>query len=240
MLILFYYFDRVIWQVNPCWYSNKLYLYLFSPLSVTFIQFVRGGYTCFFWRTYCFMPFCLCCRQFTLKVAVASSLSSIWWLIDRRAFNYWIEPPLSTHDFGMHPHEQGRRSVVGHFWSFQQSSKKDARRTNEDFWTRCCRHIHLLLQLYNFLFVLFYLVSRSEWFCSFPRLVGQGRLELTFYAFLKSFCERLPQAIIVFLFYSFHDNDKIEEKPQLRSQIEQITNTSKVYFIYKCVYSMYV
>ncbi len=27
-----------------------------------------------------------------------------------------------------------------------------------------------------------------------------------------------------------------KEKPQLRRQIEQITNTFKVYFIYKCVY----
>lgn len=50
-------------------------------------------------------------------------------------------------------------------------------------------------------------------------LFGRGRVGLSYFlfAFLKSFCERLPQAIIVFLFYmelfsSFHDNDRLKRE----------------------------
>lgn len=77
-----------------------------------------------------------------------------------------------------------------------------------------CYSCHSENAFFSFFFFLPHFISGSEPLFS---LFGRGRVNLCF-AMLKSFCERLPQAIIVFLFYmelftSFHVNDKIRETP---------------------------
>lgn len=55
-----------------------------------------------------------------------------------------------------------------------------------------------VVKLYFFLFFFFYTKERVILLFS---LFGRGRVGLSYvFAFLGSFCERLPQAIIVFLF----------------------------------------
>lgn len=239
-------------------------MYLFSPASVTFSGLVRGVSTCFVWRIYCLFALCLCswslwpeCFQQICTLTVFKSWS-VTILVLLESFGSelsiissddgWIEKPWIT---GSNPHprphttqfwdsatETGGKICSSLLWSSQSSSTRDARRTNETFWTL---PRHSMLQAHTFVLTVvklsfFLSFCTKEWVILLFSLIGRGRVGLSYiFAFLKSFCERLPQAIIVFLFYSFRDNDRSKKEPPIRT-INWTTNTFKVYFIYKCVY----
>lgn len=147
------------------WFDRRIpadilicFICIYFPLfSVTFIQLFRGVYICFFWRIYCLFAYVavLCdrfdaTREFIIRLEVLVA-NQIWWLIDRGAFNglnpLWDKICSSS----LYPLNHAARRMLGELMI----------RFGLYPGVRCCRHMHLLSQLWNFIFSSFLFVPRS-------------------------------------------------------------------------------